>query len=390
MKYTLLLLLGISFNSQVQGQIFTEKLKLVFAGDIMGHSTQIKAALLPDGTYDYHHCFKYVAPILKQADLAIGNLEFTLPGKPPYSGYPQFRSPDAVAVALKDAGFDMMVTANNHSNDAGKTGVENTIRTLRNLGFHQTGTFLDSMDRSLNYPLVIQHGNFKLAFLNYTYGTNGIPTKFPVIVNQLDEKQMAADMEKARGSNPDAIIVMVHWGNEYQLVETSYQRQLAQKLFLWGAKVVIGSHPHVVQSIEQKSQTDSLRKGELTVVAYSLGNFISGQIKTYTDIGAMVEVELEKELPFGSTCITRTQYIPVFRYVHRAPTSVKYYTLPATLFSELNQRDPFPIPVYLKEKLKQDLKIIRPILSKHGIPEKPVFPNLILPPIMKMETQKIN
>ena len=390
MRYTFLLLLGITVSLQVQGQIFTEKLKLVFAGDIMGHSTQIKAALLPDGTYDYHHCFKYVAPILKQADLAIGNLEFTLPGKPPYSGYPQFRSPDAVAVALKEAGFDMMVTANNHSNDAGKTGVENTIRTLRNLGFHQTGTFLDSMDRSLNYPLVIQHGNFKLAFLNYTYGTNGIPTKFPVIVNQLDEKQMAADMEKARGSNPDAIIVMVHWGNEYQLVETSYQRQLAQKLFLWGAKVVIGSHPHVVQSIEQKSQTDSIRKGELTVVAYSLGNFISGQIKTYTDIGAMVEVELEKELPFGSTCITRTQYIHVFRYVHRAPTSVKYYTLPATLFSELNQRDPFPIPVYIKEKLKQDLKIIRPILSKHGIPEKPVFPNLILPPIMKMETQKIN
>jgi poly-gamma-glutamate synthesis protein (capsule biosynthesis protein) len=390
MKYTLLLLLGISFNLQVQGQIFTEKLKLVFAGDIMGHSTQIKAALLPDGTYDYHHCFKYVAPILKQADLAIGNLEFTLPGKPPYSGYPQFRSPDAVAVALKEAGFDMMVTANNHSNDAGKTGVENTIHTLRKLGFHQTGTFLDSMDRSLNYPLFIQHGNFKLAFLNYTYGTNGIPTKFPVIVNQLDEKQMAADMEKARDSNPDAIIVMVHWGNEYQLVETSYQRQLAQKLFLWGAKVVIGSHPHVVQSIELTTQTDSIRKGELTVVAYSLGNFISGQIKTYTDIGAMVEVELEKELPFGSTCITRTQYIPVFRYVHRAPTSVKYYTLPATLFSELNQRDPFPIPTYLKEKLKQDLKTIRPILSKHGISEKPVFPNLILPPIMKMETQKIN
>ena len=390
MKYTLLLLLGITFNLQVQGQIFTEKLKLVFAGDIMGHSTQIKAALLPDGTYDYHHCFKYVAPILKQADLAIGNLEFTLPGKPPYSGYPQFRSPDAVAVALKEAGFDMLVTANNHSNDAGRTGVENTIRTVRNLGFHQTGTFLDSMDRSLNYPLLIQHGNFKLAFLNYTYGTNGIPTKPPVIVNELDEKQMAADMEKARAANPDAIIVMVHWGNEYQLVETSYQRQLAQKLFLWGAKVVIGSHPHVVQSIEQKPLTDSIRKGELTVVAYSLGNFISGQIKTYTDIGAMVEVELEKELPFGSTCITRTQYIPVFRYVHRAPTSVKYYTLPATLFSELNQRDPFPIPTYLKEKLKQDLKTIRPILSKHGIPEKPVFPNLILPPIMKMETQKIN
>jgi len=389
MKYKFLFL-GITFCVQVYCQLFTEKIKLVFAGDIMGHSTQIKAALLPDGTYDYKHCFKFIAPVLKQADLAVGNLEFTLPGKPPYTGYPQFRSPDEAAVALKEAGFDMLVTANNHSNDAGKTGVENTIRTVRKLGFHQTGTFLDSLDRSLNYPLLIQHGNFKLAFLNYTYGTNGIPTRHPVIVNQLDEKLMEADMQKARSSSPDAIIVLVHWGNEYQLVETSYQRQLAQKLFLWGAKVVIGSHPHVVQSIEQIHQTDTLRKGDIRVVAYSLGNFISGQIKTYTDIGAMVEIELEKELPFGATCLTRTQYIPVFRYVHRSPASVKYYTLPATLFSESNERDPFPVPQYLKEKLKQDLKIIRPILSKYGIPEKPVFPNLIFPPVMKMETQKLN
>lgn len=390
MKNFFLLLIIIPFNLRLNAQTFTEKIKLAFAGDIMGHSTQIKAALLTDGTYDYRHCFKYVAPILQQADLAIGNLEFTLPGKPPYSGYPQFRSPDSVAIALKEAGFDLLVTANNHSNDAGKTGVENTIHTVRKLGFYQTGTFLDSLDQSQNYPLLIQQGNFKLAFLNYTYGTNGIPTKAPVIVNLIDEKQIALDMQKARGFNPDAIIVLVHWGNEYQLVETSYQRQLAQKLFGWGAKLVIGSHPHVVQSIEEITQTEPSRKGEITVVAYSLGNFISGQIKTYTDIGAILEVEMEKELPFGSTCITRTQHIPVFRYVHRTPTSVKYYTLPATLFSELTERDPFPIPAYLKTKLKQDLKIIKPILSKYGINEKPVFPNLVLPMVMKMETQKIN
>jgi hypothetical protein len=117
---------------------------------------------------------------------------------------------------------------------------------------------------------------------------------------------------------------------------------------------------------------------------------ISGQIKTYTDIGAMLEVEMEKELPFGTTCLTRTQYIPIFRYVHRAPTSVKYYTIPATLFSELKERDPFPIPSYLKAKLNQDLKIIKPVLSKYGINEKPVFPNLILPMVMQMETQKMN
>ena len=114
MKNFFLLLIIIPFNLRLNAQTFTEKIKLAFAGDIMGHSTQIKAALLPDGTYDYRHCFKYVAPILQQADLAIGNLEFTLPGKPPYSGYPQFRSPDSVAIALKEAGFDLLVTANNH------------------------------------------------------------------------------------------------------------------------------------------------------------------------------------------------------------------------------------------------------------------------------------
>ncbi len=389
MKHFFLLIIANVFTLGLNGQTFTEKIKLVFVGDIMGHSTQIKAALLPDGTYDYRHCFKYVSPILQQADIAIGNLELTLPGSPPFSGYPQFRSPDSVAVALKEAGFDLLVTANNHSNDAGKTGVENTIHTIRKLGFYQTGTFLDSLDRSQNYPLLINHGNFKLALLNYTYGTNGIPTRAPVIVNLIDEKQIAKDMEKARGFNPDAIIVLVHWGNEYQLVENNYQQQLAKKLIEWGARLVIGSHPHVVQSIEEKILPDSSRKGELRLVAYSLGNFISGQIKTYTDIGAILEVEMEKELPFGSACITRTQYIPVFRYIHRSTASVKYYTLPATLFSELKERDPFPVPDYLKTKLKQDLKVIRSVLSKYGINEKPVFPNLIFPMVMKMDTQKI-
>lgn len=390
MKNKVILFLFICLTCRVIAQTFSEKIKLVFAGDIMGHSTQIKAALKPDGSYDYRHCFTYVAPIIAQADLAIGNLEFTLPGTPPYTGYPQFRSPDSVAVALKEAGFDLLVTANNHSNDAGKTGVEHTIHTIRKLGFHQTGTFLDSTDRSENYPLLVQLGNFKLAFLNFTYGTNGIATKAPVLVNLIDEKQIAADMAKAVSFSPDAIIVLVHWGNEYQLEETSYQRQWAQKLFDWGATMVIGSHPHVVQPIEEKIHFETSDKSTVRLVAYSLGNFISGQIKTYTDLGALLEVELEKELPFGPSCLTRTQFIPVFRYVHKTAATVKYYTLPASLFSELQERDPFPIPAYLKAKLKQDLKVIKPVLSKYGIHEKPIFPNAIFPMVMKMETQKIN
>ena len=94
----------------------TDTLRLIFSGDIMGHAPQIKSAETGPNQYDYRPCFRYVKPILERADLAIGNLELTLPGKGPYSGYPMFRSPDALAVALRDAGFDILVTANHHSN----------------------------------------------------------------------------------------------------------------------------------------------------------------------------------------------------------------------------------------------------------------------------------
>ena len=121
----------------------------------MQHQPQIKAAeIIPNKSYDYESCFKYVSPIIKSADLAIGNLEVTLPGTPPYQGYPQFRSPDDLAKGLRFTGFDMMVTANNHSNDAGKTGVIHTIETLKNYGFYQTGTFKSQEERDLFLSLI--------------------------------------------------------------------------------------------------------------------------------------------------------------------------------------------------------------------------------------------
>jgi len=380
----LLLLLGSDYLS---AQPFSEKLRLVFAGDIMGHSTQIAGARLPDGAYDYASCFRYVAPILRQADLAIGNLELTLPGSPPYTGYPQFRSPDTLAHALKEAGFQVLVTANNHSNDAGKIGLKNTIATLRGVGFQQTGTFLDSNDLEQHHPLEIVRGNFKLALLNYTYGTNGIPTPPPFIVNLIDENQIERDMARARSMQPDAILVFIHWGNEYQMAPSLYQQQLAVKLIQWGARIVIGAHPHVVQPV-QEIVADSGTINPALVV-YSLGNFVSGQVKPYTDLGAMVEVDLEKNLPFGEVCLTRVQHIPVFRYVHRGQYPASYHVLPASLFANLEDvRDPFPMPEAVKIRLREDLKVIRSVLSRHGIFEKPIFPNAVLSPIMRMETRK--
>ena len=191
MKKTLLLFLlafGIFLNLSAQ-----DKLKMIFVGDIMGHGPQIEsAAIETNKLYDYSPCFQYIAPLLAQADLAIGNLELTLPGKPPYTGYPTFKSPDELPLALRAAGFDLLVTANNHSNDGGLIGLQNTIKTIEKNGFYQTGTFIDSAHREALYPLIVYKGNFKLAFLNYTYGTNGIPTPKPAVVNLIDEKAIKA------------------------------------------------------------------------------------------------------------------------------------------------------------------------------------------------------
>ena len=122
MKYIFPILLFFPVNLIAQEDSLLQ-FKLLFVGDVMQHKPQIKAAeIVPNKSYDYESCFKYVSPIIKKADLAVGNLEVTLPGKPPYQGYPQFRSPDDLAKGLRFSGFDMMVTSNNHSNDAGKTG----------------------------------------------------------------------------------------------------------------------------------------------------------------------------------------------------------------------------------------------------------------------------
>ncbi len=310
------------------------RLNLLFVGDIMGHGPQIKSAEIgKDNNYDYLPCFKYVRPIIEEADLAIGNLELTLPGKPPYQGYPQFRSPDELAYALRLSGFDMMVTSNNHSNDAGALGVINTISTLKGYGFYQTGTFKNKEEKELFYPLIVYKNGFKLAFLNYTYGTNGLSTKEPTFVNLIDTTLIKKDLELAQQLKPDAIIVIMHWGLEYKLLESSDQKMLSNKIIDWGADLIVGSHPHVVQPIKQQSvlQKDSTLKK--VVVAYSLGNFISNQTKPNTDGGIMFETELVKNLKTGKVTLGKNHYIPVWRYIHKdSKRKSTYHIIPVSAF----------------------------------------------------------
>lgn len=266
---------------------------LLFVGDVMGHGRQLRSANIP-GTddYDFTGNYIYVKDIISKADIAVANLEVPIAANPPYRGYPLFRSPAAKVEALKWAGFNLLLTANNHSNDAGKSAFENTIKVISENELYQTGTFLSKEARDSLYPLFIEKNDFKIAFLNYSYGTNGIPDNYPNITNLIDTAQIRIDVSKALDSMPDLIIACMHWGNEYQLNESGHQRNLAQFLADLGVDLIIGSHPHVIQPIKWIYTNE----GDSIVCAFSLGNFVSNQRFPNTDGGMIFEIEYSKNI----------------------------------------------------------------------------------------------
>jgi poly-gamma-glutamate capsule biosynthesis protein CapA/YwtB (metallophosphatase superfamily) len=323
-----ILLITVLFTSSLMAVAQdTTRLSLLFLGDIMQHDSQITDAYDRSlKKYNYDPCFKFIKPYTQAADLAIGNLELTLAG-PPYKGYPQFSAPDELLLALKKMGMDVLVTANNHCVDTGKKGLERTIKMLDSLDIPHTGTFADEVSKLNEHPLLIEKNGFTLALLNYTYGTNGLPVTKPNIVNLIDTAAMSKDLKKAKTLKPDVIIVFTHWGSEYQSLPSKWQKDVAAHCFKHGAQLVIGAHPHVLQPMEW-------RKDKNQLVAYSLGNFISGQRKRYTDGGALVTIGLEKIL-YGEdsavTMIDTANYL--LEWVYRTADAEKnYYVLPVGVF----------------------------------------------------------
>ena len=189
-----------------------QEMSLIFLGDIMGHGPQITSAYDSEQkTYNYDGVFSHVKEIISAPDYALGNLEVTLAG-PPFKGYPQFSSPDALAKACKNAGLDILVTSNNHSCDRGGKGIVRTLDILDSMNIIHTGTFRNIDERNSNYPLIIENDCMRIAILNYTYGTNGLPYPAPTIVNMIDRELMKADLELAKSKNVDKIIVVTPLG----------------------------------------------------------------------------------------------------------------------------------------------------------------------------------
>jgi poly-gamma-glutamate synthesis protein (capsule biosynthesis protein) len=301
------------FGSSTSGQSNT--LRIVFAGDIMGHDSQIAAARIDTSDqYDYTGCFRHIKPFLEDADIAVGNLEVTHAGKP-YKGYPQFSSPDELTDALLESGFNVMINANNHALDRGKAGFERTQQVLRQKGMILTGTFTSPDARELSYPLILEKKGIRMALLNYTYGTNGLVADTPNVINYIDTLLIRHDIQKARMVEPDIIIACIHWGKEYEREKNPVQQALGDFLFNQGVDAVIGSHPHVVQPVEYKQRGNYYYQP----IVYSLGNFISNQRNRYRNGGIIFGLEIEKT---DKTRISGMDYLPV--YVHKPKSGDKY------------------------------------------------------------------
>ncbi|MCH5226826.1 MAG: CapA family protein [Muribaculaceae bacterium] len=266
---------------------------LVFVGDAMQHQAQLdKAHEIGRDKYDYSECFTLIAPAISEADYAVCNLEVPLGGPPNYSGYPCFSAPDSFAEALKDAGFDMMLTANNHCLDRRDKAARRTLEALDSLKVDHIGTFHNIEERDSLVPFIKDINGFKIAFLNYTYGTNGIEPNDGIEVALIDKEKIGQEIAKARNQGAELIVVAMHWGIEYVLIENNVQRNLADFLIDSGADLIIGGHPHVVQPMKvvhnEKEDKDVL-------VVYSLGNFISNMKTADTRGGAMVWTTIERD-----------------------------------------------------------------------------------------------
>ncbi len=267
-----------------------DQAELLFAGDAMQHKAQIEAARQADGSYDYSECFTELEPMIKSADYAVINLETPI-GSAGFTGYPCFNSPSSYARALKNAGFDLLLTANNHTLDRRDKGLHQTIDSLDAASIDHIGTYHNQAARDSIHPFIKRISGISVGFLNYTYGTNGITLQGDAVVDYIDRKLISDDINRLRDNGAEIVTVTIHWGDEYKLVQNRNQESIADFLVDCGVDLIIGAHPHVIQPMEIR-HNPKLDKDVLIV--YSLGNFISNMKTRDTRGGAVVKVRLTR------------------------------------------------------------------------------------------------
>ena len=299
-------------------------------GDIMCHNSNYNDAYNSDtDTYDFSYVFQDIAKYFENDDITIGNLETTLAGKEiGYSSYPTFNTPEILATDFKELGLDVLATANNHSLDKGYVGIENTITELDNVGISHTGTY-NSQESSEQY-LVKDVNGINIAFLNYTYGTNGIaiPSGREYCVNLIDRDKIQSDLNNVKAlGNVDLICVIIHWGTEYRLTPTDEQEELANFMFENGADIILGGHSHCLEPMEKRTITLEDGTTKDGFIVYSLGNFMSGQNKSYTRQSVILQLQITKNGETGAITIDKIEYVPIYMYNYSSPKGAHNYKI---------------------------------------------------------------
>lgn len=294
-------------------------IRIAAVGDLMVKRYIISDAK-NDGAYNFDPLLEKVAPLLQKADLTIGNLETTFAGKTDgirrKSHGPLFNCPDELAPALKKAGFDVLITANNHCMDHGSAGLLRTLKVLDRYEVGHTGTFSSAADS--RRPLVRDVKGIRVGILSYTSGLNGIPLPpdRSWMVNLICRNKVIEDLRRLK-KQADLVVVYMHFGKEYTHVPNGKQRQYVDLLFKHGAHIVLGSHPHVLQPLRAR--------GRRQLAAYSLGNFISTRLKenAHTQCGVILNIDVVKE-ENGTIAIEKTAAVPTV--VRRVSAGHRYRT----------------------------------------------------------------
>ena len=320
-----------SFKQEVQNSIKSEEEKqaaennkteetdITFTmsaiGDIMCHNTQyFDAYNKENNTYDFSYVFEDISFYTKTADIAIGSLETTFAGEEQgYSSYPTFNTPDNLAYELKDIGLDVLSTAGNHALDKGFDGLARTIDVLNDADISHLGTYKTQEEQ--NQVLFKYVKGIKIAFINYTYGTNGIqiPKGKDFCVNLIDKDLIKKHIDLAKEGNVDIIVACMHWGTEYQTTPNSTQTELTDFLFQNDVDIVLGTHPHVLQPMEKRTVTLEDGTTKDGFIIYSLGNFIADQNAKNTRSSVILNLTITKHTDDTLT-IDKADYVPIYMY----------------------------------------------------------------------------
>lgn len=355
-------------------------LSICAAGDVMVHKPQIPAQYNEaTGTYNFDNNFEYVKKYIEEADLALCNLETTFAGGR-YTGYPVFNAPESLAASLKNAGFDVALTANNHIMDKGLSGMKRTLEIAREEGLETAGTYLEG---EKDYTILDVKG-VKIGIVAYLYETPSINDSPTINGNEIsveawgllntfnyatleeDMQGVKASIQNARADGADIVICYFHWGEEYQRSPNEYQQHMAKEAVNYGADMIFASHPHVLQGMEMLTDDAT---GKKVPVFYSMGNFISNQrMETldnrYTEQGIIAEVRLEYMKSSGKILSIAMDAVPTWVDKYRKGGKDVYTIVP--LDEEMEANPSLAESGHLS-RAKQALEDIRTLLGEENI-----------------------